>query len=553
MDKQKIFLYVRGLIIGISCIGVIWILNRQRLLHNRLECIELSSPHRSDCADTAHMQNSVVERVVSTAQLWRPIQEQVCDTVVQIFAHVSALDMLHPYAPPSQGQSAGSGFFISEHGDLITNAHVVNQAESMWIQIPSLGKHIIDVELVGINPERDLALLRVTPKSLETIRKELGAIPFLSLGDSDLVRRSDEVLALGYPLAQQSLKSTTGVVSGREHEYIQTSAPINPGSSGGPLLNARGEVIGINAAGVTQAQNVGYAIPVNTLKSILPDLYKVKLLHKPFLGAVFSSATAALVEFLGNPQPGGSYLVEVIPDSTLDKAGFERGDMIYEANGYKIDRFGEMSVPWSEDKISFSDYISRLSIGDKINIVFYRKGKRMERSVDLNFTTLPSVRTVYPGYEPIDYEIFAGMVVMELTKNHIALFGERAQGLAKFLELRNQREPALVITHIFSNSQLYRSRTLFIGSTINEINGIKVTTLEEYRRAIKHGATSKYLTILASDNVRRASDHVFVVLGMEYLLEEEPQLSKSFKYPLTQMSQDLLRARQASQATKAKK
>lgn len=548
MEKYRAWIVV-GLISAILSLILFLILGRQRAFEFRLANMELTC-NPSERQEGV-LPQTIVEKIVTTAQLWRPIQEKVCDTVVQIFAHVSAFDMLRPYAPPTQGQAAGSGFFISEHGYLITNAHVVNQAESIWIQIPSLGKRIIDVELVSISPDRDLALLCVTPKGLESIRQELGSVPFLPLGDSDLVRRSDEVLALGYPLSQQSLKSTTGVVSGREHNLIQTSAPINPGSSGGPLLNTRGEVIGINSSAVLQAQNVGYAIPVGVLKSILPDLYKVTLLHKPFLGVVFSSATVALVEFLGNPQPGGSYIVEVVPESTLDKAGVERGDMMYEINGYKIDRFGEMSVPWSEDRISVSDYVSRLSIGDKITIVFYRKGKRLERTVDLAYTTLPAVRTVYPTYEPIDYEIFGGMVVMELTKNHIAIFSERASGLAKFLEMRNQREPVLVITHIFSNSQLYRSRGLSIGSTINEINGIKVTTLEEYRRAVKHGLSSKFFTILASDNVKRASDNVFVVLGMDYLLDEEPQLSKSFKYPLTDMSQELLQIHNASKATKA--
>ena len=123
------------------------------------------------------------------------------------------------------------------------------------------------------------------------IKRVLGSIPFLPLGDSDLIHRSDEVLALGYPLGQQSLKSTTGVISGREQHLIQMSAAINPGNSGGPSLNTKGEVIGINSAGIPAAQNVGYMIPINDLKIVLADLYKVKLLRKPFLGVLFNNAT----------------------------------------------------------------------------------------------------------------------------------------------------------------------------------------------------------------------------------------------------------------------
>ena len=195
---------------------------------------------------------------------------------------------------------------------MITNAHVINQSRTVWIQIPSLGRRIIDIEVIGMTPDRDLALCRVKPDGLEVIRSALGSVPFLPLGDSDMVRRSDDVLALGYPLGQQSLKSTTGVVSGREQHMLQISAAINPGSSGGPLLNESGEVVGINSAGVTEAQNVGYAIPVNDLKIVMPDLHKTKLLRKPFLGVLYNNASESLTEYLGNPQPGGCYIVEVV-------------------------------------------------------------------------------------------------------------------------------------------------------------------------------------------------------------------------------------------------
>ncbi len=226
----------------------------------------------------AGMQPNIVERVISSSQLWRPVQDKVKDTVVQVFSHVVAPDLILPYAPPSQGGMNGTAFFISDEGHMVTNSHVVanGQAKMVYIQVPSLGKQIIDAEIVGISPDRDLALLKVSDEGLELIRKELGSVPYLPLGNSDLVRRSDDLLALGFPLGQQSLKSTTGVVSGHEDGLIQISAPINPGSSGGPTLNTRGEVIGINSSGVVEAQNVGYAIPSNDLKVILDDLQKVK-------------------------------------------------------------------------------------------------------------------------------------------------------------------------------------------------------------------------------------------------------------------------------------
>ena len=481
----------------------------------------------------------IIEKVVGKTNLWRPVQESVKDTVVQVFSHVAEFDFREPYKTPRQFTSTGSGFFVNDEGDLITNFHVIDQARAVWIQIPSLGKKIIDVTIIGVSPERDLALLRLTKKCKEMIQGELGRIPHLTLGNSDFVRRSDEVMALGYPLGQQALKSTTGVISGREGNMIQMSAAINPGNSGGPLLNISGEVVGINTAGVMGAQNVGYIIPINDLRVILPDLYKVRLLRKPFLGVLFNNATESLTEYLGNPKPGGCYVVEVIENSTLNKAGVQRGDMIYEINGHKIDVYGDMSVVWNEDKISLVDYVSRLSIGQDVNLIVYRSGERKEITVKFSQAELPAVHKVYPGFEEIDYEVFGGMVVMQLSLNHVQQFSKIAPGLLRFIEMKNQAKSNLIVTHIFPTSQLYRTRTLMAGATLNEINGMKVKNLSEFRQAIQNPKDGKF-TILASDQVSRASDNVFVVLPLDKVLQEETMLARDYRYPISNLYKTLV-------------
>ena len=490
----------------------------------------------------------ITENVVTSAQLWRPVQDRVRDTVIQLFAQVSAIDLLEPYKTPQQGTACGSGFFINDEGYLITNAHVVISAKTVWGQVPSLGKRIIDMEVIGISPERDLALLRVTAEGRELITKELGGIPYLPLGDSNLVRRSDDVLALGYPLGQQSVKSTNGIISGHEHHLIQMSAPINPGSSGGPLINIKGEVIGVNSSGVSEAQNVGYAIPINTLKTILNDLYDVKILRKPFLGVRFNNSTETLTKFLGNPLPGGCYVIETIAGSPLEKAGILRGDMIYEINGHAVDMYGDMSVPWSEDKISIIDYPLRLSIGDTINIVVFRKGQKKVFTVTFSLAEPQAIRSIYPGYETIDYELFGGMVVQELNVNLIRLLGDHAPGLRKYAELKYQSEPVLIITHVFPDTQLYRGRNLPLGATLNEINGIKVKNLEEFRQVIKNSATKEYFTIAANDNVTRAAETIFIVLDMRRIIEEEPRLARDYRYQLSDTTKEVLRLASAEKA-----
>ena len=540
--KQKNIMIASITFLLVLCILIFAVVfYRQSELYNHLESIAQEHEVLYE-QSVVPRHDKIIEKVVSSSQLWRPVQERVQDTVVQVFTQIAAIDILQPFKSPQQGTAFGSGFFINQQGDIVTNAHVVSQAKAVWIQIPTLGKRIIDVDVVSISPERDLALLRVDAEGLELIRQELGGVPHLLLGDSDLVRRSDEVLALGYPLGQQSLKSTTGIVSGREQNMIQTSAPINPGSSGGPLLNAKGEVVGINSAGILEAQNVGYAIPVNDLKVALLDFYDVPILRKPFLGILFSNANVSLTRYLGNPEPGGCYIVEVIKGSSMEKAGVQQGDMIYEFDGHKVDLYGEMHVAWSEDKISIAHYPARLTIGQEIKILAYRKGVKKEFTLTISAAQMPVIKSVYPGYESLPYEVFGGMVVQELNLNHVALLAGHAPGLAKYAELQYRADPVLIITHIFADSQLFRSRIIRVGATINEVNGVKVRTLDEYREALRKGITNEFLTFRATDTISCVSENILVVLPMDRIIDEEPKLARDYKYKHSESIKDMLRA-----------
>ena len=129
---------------------------------------------------------------------------------------------------------------------------------------------------------------------------------------------------------------------------------------------------------------------------------------------------------------------------------------------------------------------------------------------------------------------------MELTINHVRLLADHSPGLLKYGEIKNQSESVLLITHIFPDSQLFRSRTISLGTTLNKVNGMQVKTLKDYRNALRQGATNKFLTLLASDNVTRASDNVFVVLLMSKVLAEEAKFSRDYKYPLSDIAKDIM-------------
>ncbi len=487
----------------------------------------------------------LAQEKASKKQLWSSLQAKFKDAVPQVFAQVTEFNWVEPYKTPSQQETSGSAFFINKEGQLLTNAHVVDQAISVTIQVPSAGKKRFVVDVIGVSPDRDLALLQLKKEELQALKKELNVkeIPYLQMGDSDSINRADKIMALGYPLGQQGLKSTTGVVSGREHllgqQFIQISAPINKGNSGGPSVDSKGYVVGINTAGIPGAQNVGYIIPINDVLlfldqlKTLPESKTPKLLRRPYLGVSFlNNANENLTAYLGNPPPGGLYVIDTYKGSPLEKAGIKGGDMIYKIDGHSVDTSGEMMVPWSkEERISIADYVARLKIGQKVQLEFYRKGKRHTVSFVLTQTE-PPIRLIYPGYEKIDYEVLAGFVFMAVSMNHVMLLSQYAPELLQFRDLKKPVEPALLITHVMLNSPASRARAIGAGGIIAEVNGQKIKTLDDFRIAVPDAIKTGYLTLKTTDNQ-------FVALPLHEVMEDEPRLAGTYFYPLSQSYKDL--------------
>ncbi len=463
---------------------------------------------------------------------WVDVVKNAKDTVVQIFSEISRFNWFEPFKSPQRSQYYASGFFIDEYGYIVTNFHVVDEAESVQIQIPTFGKERFDVLISGVYPEMDLALLKLKDEDYNKVLKTLGKIPFLKLGDSDQVFRTQEVLALGYPLGGQGLKSTHGIVSGFEKigfaTYIQTTAPLNPGNSGGPSLNHSGEVIGINFAGILSAQSIGFIIPINDIKSAIKDLTKIKLLRKPYLGGIFSYVNIDLIECLGNPGEGGFYIAEVFKDSALEKSGVIAGDMIYEINGHHLDMYGEIAVSWAEDKISVFDLLNRYKVGDEIHMLIYRKGERLEVVFELERGAILPTRIIYPNYEKVDFEVFGGMVIMQLTLNHVNALVEHNPLFYKYAKIENQDKSKLLISSVLPDSQAYRCRSIDTGNIITEVNGMSVATLRQLREAVLKSNGSKYITF-------RFNNKVFAVLSIEKILEQEPMLAEAYKYTISEL------------------
>lgn len=481
-------------------------------------------------------QVEVVEKVLGQ-EPWAHIQTASKDTVVRIIAQSAHQNLLKPYRAPEQGGGVGSGFFINGEGEIITNYHVVEEAVSLWIKIPSLGKAIIDVEVVGTCPERDLALLKVTAEGMAFIKEQLGTIPFLPLGNSDHIHRADQVMALGYPLGQASLKSTTGIISGSEHDrgrrVIQISAPINPGSSGGPLVALSGKVVGISFASIIESQNVGYAIPINELHIILDGLRAGGLVRKPFSGAIFINGSNDLADYLHNPKPSGYYVKDIYEGSPLFHSGVLPGDMLYEINGYSVDMYGDICVPWSEDKISFSGYLSHLEVGKEVHLLLYRNGIKKDITFKLTVSAFLPIHPLFIGYDVLEYEIFGGMVIQPLSSNHLPILVNSAPTLTKYLQFEHQKEPVLVLTDIIPNSEAQRLEILSNGLILKEINGKVVATLSDFRAILKEAVESPFITF-------KTEDGIFFVLSTEKVMKNELKLANIYRYELTQFIKELL-------------
>lgn len=444
--------------------------------------------------------------------------------VVQIFVESGYFDWSQPYKTPEYVSAFGSGFFIDEKGHLITSYHVVAQATGIAIQIPTLGKEQFDVEIVGVCPDKDIALLKLTDQSYQKVVQLFGKIYFLKIGDSDPVVRQEEIVALGYPLGQDVLKSTQGIISGRQslagESFVQITAALNPGNSGGPTLDKNGEVIGINTAVIPEAQNIGYIIAISDVKCIIEDLFKIRLLRRPLLGCELNYATNDMLSYLKNPSPGGLYITRVYKNTLFEQAGIKAGDMLYQINGFILDMYGDVSVEWSEDKLFFTSLLDRFRIGETIDTVVYRNGERVVAKIPFKLQDELPIRVVYPDFEPLDMEMFGGMSVMEMTINHVMTFLEVNPFLIQYRKREFQDEPRLIVTTIFPNSQALKTRTLFPGDILDEINGIKVRTLQDFRKALQ--GKKDYVTV-------KTENRKFIVLSVEKVNEDMRKAGLEFE------------------------
>jgi len=349
-------------------------------------------------------------------------------------------------------RSLGSGFLVDKDGYIVTNNHVVENADEIKVRLKN-GTDF-NARIIGRDPKTDLALIKIEHDQ---------NLPFLSIGDSEKLKVGQWVVAIGSPFGLEQTV-TAGIVSakgrvigsGPYDDFIQTDASINPGNSGGPLLNMDGEVVGINTAIISGGQGIGFAIPANLAKGIISQLKKTGEVTRGFLGVSIQNISEELAEYYGIKGGKGVIVAEVVPGAPADKAGLKVKDIILEVNGEKI-----------EDNRRLSAMVAEIEVGKVVEIKVLRNGDTKTVNVEIGRMSDEGTAS---APSKTDTESDMGINVAELTPE-----------LARRLNINDKT--GVVVMDVQAGSKGEEAGVMH-GDIIKEINHKPIKNLTEYQEII---------------------------------------------------------------------
>lgn len=437
------------------------------------------------------------------------------DSIVKIFVTFIKYNWQEPYRPPKLKNATGTGFIVDKEGHIVTASHVVEDAVDIFIEIPSNGRKKLRCALVGCCPALDIGLIKIIEphKNLRPIH----------LADSDTVQIGDQALTYGFPLGQRNPIITMGVVSGRENNLFQMDATINPGNSGGPLLNLAGEVIGINVSGNFgyHVQATNFAVPINQYKSIAKQLTSQKqtatLVRPPFAGFVYYNAA---------DRPDGVYVSKVFKGSPADiQLNLKEGDLVTHINSLEIDNYGLVDKMWLSAKIELDVYMALLDHDAPVKITYIssKDGKSHTKSFLLSDYS-PQIKMNYPLFGQPDYEIIAGIVLMDLNMNLVKQFN-----LIKYASMTYRDEKRVIIVDILGSSQVAISEVFEPGQLLTP----EITDLQKLRKHIMKSGDTITLTNEYDEQINLTKNDLVI---------QSVILSEMYKIPLTQLQMKMIDA-----------
>ena len=378
-------------------------------------------------------------------------------------------------------RALGSGFVITKDGYIVTNNHVVDDADEIVVILA--GGDEYPAKVIGKDKKTDIALIKIKPK------KDL---PICRLGDSDAMRVGDWVVAIGNPFGLGHTV-TAGIISakGRElgagpyDDFIQTDAAINPGNSGGPLFDTSGNVIGINSAIYTRSggnQGIGFAIPINLVKSIVSQLKDNGKVTRAWLGVLIQQITPEIQKGLDLKSRKGALVADVVKDGPADKAGIKRGDVIIRFNDQKVESQHELPT-----------MVAYLPVGGKVDLVALRHGKKMTFHLVLE-EMKPENEVVGAGEPDKSLQTNLGLTLQNVTP-----------AIAERLGLKAAE--GVVITSVEPDSPA-KDAGLRRGDVILEVNRKKVENVDGLNGLIEKAKDKDSILFL----INRAGRTIFIAL-----------------------------------------
>ncbi len=387
-------------------------------------------------------------------------------------------DFFGPFSeenPPRgfEQRGVGSGFVMSREGYILTNNHVVEDADQIKVKLAN-GKEY-DGKVVGRDPKTDLALVKVEGSS---------DLHPLKLGNSDDLEVGSWVVAIGSPFGLEQTV-TAGIVSakgrvigsGPYDNFIQTDASINPGNSGGPLINMKGEVIGINTAIIASGQGIGFAIPINMAKEIAPQLQEKGHVTRGWLGVSIQEVTPALAKSFDLKEKKGALVAQVVSGSPAEKAGIEQGDVIVEFDGKEV-----------ADSKDLPRLVASTPVGKSVSIKLWRNGKVLDRQVKVGEMQEKVEITKAPFQKSL------GITVQNLTPE-----------IAKGLGLK--KDTGVVVTRIEPGSPA-ADAGIQTGDVIREVNRRPVKDTEDFIQKIEKAKVQDNILL----SLQRGQNNLFAAI-----------------------------------------
>lgn len=342
-------------------------------LSSSLYNLQLTKNLSADLSSRLHTSASNGNSLNFTEGSIASVANSVSKSVVSIVTSTTQRSLL---SSESSTTAAGTGFILSSDGYIATNKHVVSGANKIGVLLDD-GTAFEDVELIGTDPLNDFAIIKI---------KNAKDLTPIKLGESKTITAGQQVIAIGNALGAYQNSVTSGIISGKGRsltatdssrtqyetlsDMIQTDAAINGGNSGGPLLNAAGEVIGINTAYASQGNNVGFAIPISSVKGIINSVLNGRGFERAVIGVRYVNLTPSIAKEKKLDVTHGALISSsknnsaIIPDSAGDKAGLKENDIITAVNGVEIGVAG-----------SLSSLIGEYSVGDTVELTIVRNNK----------------------------------------------------------------------------------------------------------------------------------------------------------------------------------